>query len=163
VVALDLDHVRVDAEAFLKEGAAALSRHAEPADARRRLQRIVGEFPGEVLSEDMYADWAVGLRDEVHAMFSAALRAIIQHPTDRPDDLLPYLARLIDADPYDEPAHTQLIAALMALGRYGAARRAHERYAARMRELGLSPAPLTLPAAPSRDCVRSGVASTAAR
>jgi DNA-binding SARP family transcriptional activator len=51
---------------------------------------------------------------------------------------------LLDADPYDEPAHLQLVSSLTALGRFGAARRAHQRYAARMRELGVPAQPLVL-------------------
>jgi DNA-binding SARP family transcriptional activator len=164
VIALDLDHIHVDVEAFLQEGAAALSRHVEPGLARRRLQQLVDGFAGEPLGEDLYADWAVALRDEAHAMFSTALRALIRHLADSDDGVVPYLTRLIEVDPYDEPAHTQLISSLTASGRYGAARRAHERYAARMSELGVSPAPFTLPprsaydrtgAAPGARCARS--------
>jgi DNA-binding SARP family transcriptional activator len=171
VIALDLEHVHVDVEAFLKEGAAAVSRHLEPGLARRRLQQLVDAFAGDALGEDLYADWAVALRDEAHAMFSTALRALTRYLADSHDDVMPYLTRLIEADPYDEPAHTQLISSLTASGRYGAARRAHERYAARMGELGVSPAPLTLPPRrawghaerPIAGCARSATAAGDAR
>ena len=150
VVALNLDHVHVDVEDFLRECAAALSRQVDPDDARRRLRRVVENARGEALGEDLYADWAVGLRDEVQAMVCAALRALTGYLAAEPADGLPYLVRLLDADPYDESAHQQLISSLVALGRFGAARRAHHRYALRMRELGLPTAPFPLPAARAR-------------
>jgi DNA-binding SARP family transcriptional activator len=139
VVALDLEHVHVDVEEFLREGTGALARRkVHPEEAHLRLRRIVDDYPGDALDEDLYADWATGLRDEVRAVLIAAARALAEDLTARtPADALPYLARILDADPYDEPAHVMLVGSLNALGRFGEARRAYRRYEARMGELGL--------------------------
>jgi len=147
VVALDLAHLHIDVEDFLREGTAALARRfVEPEEAHRRLRRIVDEYPGEALAEDLYADWAIALRDEARTMHVAAARALAERMAEAsPADAMPYLARVLDADPYDEPAHILLVGSLTALGRFGEARRAQLRYAARMTELGLSVARQSLP------------------
>jgi len=49
------------------------------------------------------------------------------------------LRRLIDADPYDEPAHLGLIETLHSLGAHGQAQAARARYVERMTELDVDP------------------------
>jgi DNA-binding SARP family transcriptional activator/tetratricopeptide (TPR) repeat protein len=151
VIALNPERVQVDVEDFLREGTAALAlRTVDPDQAHRRLCRIVDHYPGEPLAEDLYADWAIALRDEARAMLAAAARALAEDLAGAsPADALPYLARVLDTDPYDEPAHVQLVSTLNALGRFGEAQRAHRRYEARMSELGLSVAPLAAGRTPS--------------
>jgi DNA-binding SARP family transcriptional activator len=47
VVALDLDHVHVDVEDFLRDGTAALRRRrGHPEEAHLRLRRIVDDYAG---------------------------------------------------------------------------------------------------------------------
>jgi DNA-binding SARP family transcriptional activator len=52
-----------------------------------------------------------------------------------------YLMRAIAADPYDEPAHLELVRCLRTARRHGEAHRAYERYLGRMAELDVEPAP----------------------
>ena len=52
-----------------------------------------------------------------------------------------YYLRVLERDPYDEPAHLGLVAALEAAGRHGEARRCFRAYCARMDEIGIESAP----------------------
>jgi Tfp pilus assembly protein PilF len=55
----------------------------------------------------------------------------------RHDTAAEHLARLLDLDPYDEPAHEQRTRALVAARRHGEAQQADERYRAAMAQLGI--------------------------
>ena len=48
--------------------------------------------------------------------------------------------RILDLDPYDEPAHLDLVALLARVGRHGDARRRYEAHAERMGEIGIEAA-----------------------
>lgn len=152
VVALDLEHLCIDVEDFLREAAAGLALRAiSPKDGFAQLQRAVDRYSGEALVEDAYADWAIPLRDEARTQLLAATRALAEHFSQtEPAKAVPYLMRALDQDGYDEPVHLLLVRALNAGGRFGEARRAYGRYAARMGELGLDAAPFPSPAMATR-------------
>ena len=73
-------------------------------------------------------------------MFLQVARALAQVCRDagQPDDAGRHLLRLLSFDPYDEPAHRELVELLTANGRHGEAQRARARYVAAMREIGVS-------------------------
>jgi len=49
--------------------------------------------------------------------------------------------RALETDPYDEPAHLELVRVLEAAGQRGEARRAYRTYIRRMAELEVEPTP----------------------
>jgi DNA-binding SARP family transcriptional activator len=140
-VALDLTRVAVDVEAFLALAAGAhdADRRADPA-AAELLAAADAAYGGELLPEDPYDEWSRPLRDATRAAHVAVLRALLRRTTD-PDERARHLLRLLDHDPYDEPAHQQLIGALRTAGRHGEAQRRYEVYAQRMAEIGIAPVP----------------------
>ncbi|MGH7539945.1 MAG: hypothetical protein ACRELC_02995, partial [Gemmatimonadota bacterium] len=52
-----------------------------------------------------------------------------------------FYLRLLERDPYDEPAHLGLVRALEAAGRHGEARRCFRVYCSRMDTIGVESAP----------------------
>jgi DNA-binding SARP family transcriptional activator len=147
-VTLALHRLEVDVETFLHEAAAGLRARSTAGtgagDAVTRLRRAAAAYRGEVLEEDVYADWAHALREEARAAYLAVLRALAADAAAAgdTDQAVVLLIRLLDHDHYDEPAHLAMVSALAAAGRYGDARRAHRGYAARMAEIGVQPAPM---------------------
>jgi DNA-binding SARP family transcriptional activator len=123
-VALDLDEVSSDLEDFLR---------AEDDGA------IVDRFPGILLPEDTYDDWTAAMRDETTRRFvAAALRQAERClAADDYQGAVTDCRRVIEVDPYEESAHRLLLRALVASDELGAARRAHERWAAAMAELDI--------------------------
>jgi DNA-binding SARP family transcriptional activator len=121
-VRLDLDAVATDLEDF----------HAAEADGD-----IVAAYHGEFLAEDRYEDWAISSRDEARTRFVAAARRLAESAGAAGDHQrsAELARRLIAADRYDESAHRLLVAALLAAGEPGEARRAHGRWAEAMDEL----------------------------
>ncbi|MEU5943041.1 BTAD domain-containing putative transcriptional regulator [Micromonospora sp. NPDC047548] len=144
-VAIDLDVVDVDVEAFLTaaEEAQAAQRAGQP-DAARLLARADELYGGDFLADDPYEDWAQPLRDEAQAAHTSVLRALAQHAPDT-DQKLVYLMRLVHRDPYDEDTHLELVQVLQAAGRHGEAQRRYRAYVDRMRELGIRPSGGLLP------------------
>jgi DNA-binding SARP family transcriptional activator len=147
-VALATDRVDIDVESFLRDAAQGLrDRAAGRPGAATLLRRAAGAYRGDALEEELYADWAHGLREEARAACLAVLRALAADAADPDQAVLP-LHRLLGHDPYDEPAHRLLVSTLAGAGRWGDARRAHGTYRVRMAELGLVPAAVPgLPAA----------------
>ncbi len=139
-VAVDLDVIVVDAEVFLGLAAAALAadRDGDPA-APDRLQAADAAWTGDYLPDDVYEDWADSQRNWLRTNHVDVLRALLRHSTD-PDERQRHLLRLLDHDPYDEHAHRQLVATLRRAGRHGEAERRYRAYAARMAEIGVTPA-----------------------
>jgi DNA-binding SARP family transcriptional activator len=114
--------------------------------ARSRAALYVSERT-DFLEEDLYEDWASSLREEARAAYvsvSTVLARRARRDRDSQEAIRLYL-RILDRDGYDETAHEALIASFTAAGRYGDARHAYGRYLARMREIGVEPAPLLAP------------------
>lgn len=143
-LSLSHDRVVVDVETFLQLGEAALEAHRRgEADARERLHAALAGYRGDALPDEPYADWAEALRSATWAVHVGILRAIADLSTAAHDHLGASDAyrRLVELDPYDEPAHLGLVAALRALGARGQARAAYDRYVRSMDELGVPAAP----------------------
>lgn len=140
-VAVDLHHVDVDVERFLRVAAAALGARGE---ARMALLAEAEQcYTGDFCEDDPYGEWAVPLREEVRAAYLAVARAVAVAADGMGDGDLAVRAclRLLERDPFDEDGHLRLVAILRRLGRHGEAHRRYRLYAARMAELAVEPAP----------------------
>lgn len=103
-------------------------------------EEIVNAYTGELLPEDRYDDWASPMRDEARARFLSAGHRIGGETRDI--DRARWLARrLLEADPYDEPAHRLLVRTLLDADEPREAERAHENWASAMAELDVHVAP----------------------
>jgi ATP/maltotriose-dependent transcriptional regulator MalT/DNA-binding SARP family transcriptional activator len=143
-VSLDLDHVAVDLEAFLREAAAGLALHDEglAEEAHGRLSAAEAAYAGDLLEEDLYEDWAVAAREQARDTYvrvARRLAADAQAAGDH-DGAVRFLLRVLERDAYDEEAHLALVLALVEAGRHGEARRAFRVYRGRMDEVGVEPA-----------------------
>jgi DNA-binding SARP family transcriptional activator len=139
-VALDVTHLRVDVTEFL--GAVAYGRHlldrADPA-ARAVLAAAVRDYTADVFDDEPYADWAGPLREQARAAYLTVLRLLAISHREGGDihSAMECLLRLLEKDPYDEPAHRALIRTLVGAGRHGEARRAFARYRDAMRVIAV--------------------------
>jgi ATP/maltotriose-dependent transcriptional regulator MalT/DNA-binding SARP family transcriptional activator len=143
-VSLDLDHVAVDLEAFLREAAAGLALHDEglTAEAHARLSAAEAAYAGDLLEEDLYEDWAVAAREQARDMYVRVARSLAAdaHAGGDHDGAVRFLLRVLERDAYDEEAHLALVLALVDAGRHGEARRAFRVYRGRMDDVGVEPA-----------------------
>jgi DNA-binding SARP family transcriptional activator/ATP/maltotriose-dependent transcriptional regulator MalT len=138
-VALELAHVTVDVETFLDLAAAALAADRRDAPGATDLLAAAEDtHTGEFLPEDPDEEWAGPLRDAARTAHISVVRALLRRSAD-PDRREHHLLQLLDHDPYDEQAHRQLVETLRATGRHGEAQRRYDTYAARMREIGVTP------------------------
>jgi DNA-binding SARP family transcriptional activator len=143
-VALDLEHVAVDLELFLRDAAAglALREDGDGAAAHARLMAAESAYAGDLLEEDIYEDWAVAAREEARDAYVRVARHLAADAAAAGDHdgAVRFLLRVLERDAYDEEAHLALVAALAEAGRHGEARRAFRAYRARMDEIGVEPA-----------------------
>jgi ATP/maltotriose-dependent transcriptional regulator MalT/DNA-binding SARP family transcriptional activator len=143
-VSLDLDHVAVDLEAFLREAAAGLALHDEglAEEAHARLSAAEAAYAGDLLEEDLYEDWAVAAREQARDVYVRVARCLAAdaHAAGDHDGAVRFLLRVLERDAYDEEAHLALVLALVDAGRHGEARRAFRVYRGRMDEVGVEPA-----------------------
>ncbi|WFE25683.1 BTAD domain-containing putative transcriptional regulator [Solwaraspora sp. WMMD791] len=137
-IALDLTKVRVDVEDFLVQVAHGrrLLERAMVEPARTMLRAADREYRADVFEDEPYDDWSRPLREQARAAYLDLLRMLAR--ADRAG-AVGCLLRLLERDPYDEPAHRGLVRALVAAGQHGEARRAFDRYAEAMREIGVRP------------------------
>jgi DNA-binding SARP family transcriptional activator len=144
-IALDLDHIELDVEAFLNEaaGASRLARAGDGSGARSRLEAAEALYGGDFLEEDPYEDWAVGLREEAQATYISIARSLAEAAAadGDADGATRFYLRILERDAYDEGAHLGLVSALVAAGRHGEGRRRYGFYAAKMEEIAVEAAP----------------------
>lgn len=143
-VALQADRVDVDVDRFrrLAEDGLAAVRAGDPRRAIASLSEAVRAYTGDLLEEDRDALWLLDRREELRATSLTAARTLADLvAADDPDTAVRLLLRVLDRDPYDEPAHLAVCAALLRAGRHGEARRRHRLYADRMEELELPAVP----------------------
>ena len=144
-VQLDLNHVEVDADAFLRSAHAglALVRRGSMHEAAAVLGKAERLYAGDFLEEDRYEDWAVDLREEARATYVAVARVLAERSLEAGDhdSAVRCYLRILDTDSWDEDAHLRLVSALERAGRRGEARRRYRTYASRMGELDLPAAP----------------------
>jgi DNA-binding SARP family transcriptional activator len=141
---LQSENVAIDVERFLAAAAEALDvRRAGGAEAGPRLVAAEAMYSGDFLEEDAYEDWAIVLREEARAAYTEVVRSLADDAVSRGDTDAAgrYYLRVLERDPYDEPAHLGLVAALESAGRHGEARRCFRTYCARMDTIGVESAP----------------------
>jgi DNA-binding SARP family transcriptional activator/ATP/maltotriose-dependent transcriptional regulator MalT len=139
------DNAVVDVEEFLEEakrGRRMLATGHE--DRGLALMRAAEErYVGEFLEEEPYADWAISLREEARSEYLSIAGILAQAASDEGDHDAAsrrYL-RMLERDPFDEPAHLGLVVAMRLSGRHGTARRLYGNYVTRMAELEVEPEP----------------------
>ena len=140
---LRADHVSVDVERFLGLAADGLAQTtAGTFSAGQRLAEAEAAFTGDFLEEDAYEDWAISLREEVRATYVEVARALAEDSARRgeADAAARFYRRVLERDPYDEPAYLALVRVLSTAGRHGEARRCFHAYCARMDEIGVESA-----------------------
>jgi ATP/maltotriose-dependent transcriptional regulator MalT/DNA-binding SARP family transcriptional activator len=143
-VRLQPEHVSVDVEEFLTAAGEALGlRRAGAPEAHEQLTAAEAAYTGDFLEEDAYEDWALALREECGAVYTEVVRALACDAISLgdPDAAIRFHLRILERDPYDEPAHLGLVTTLEAAGRHGEARRCFRAYCARMDEIGIESAP----------------------
>ncbi|MCU7730475.1 hypothetical protein ODJ79_42725 [Actinoplanes sp. KI2] len=138
-VSIGLGALDVDVLAFLRVTGEALRKEG----GREALREAATGYRGDFLHEDPYLDWAAPLREQVRARYLHVLRTLadLALAAADVDEAVEHLLRLLEHDPYDEPAHLRLVAVLRDAGRHGEARRGYRRYVLRMTGLGVAPAP----------------------
>lgn len=142
-IALEIARVRVDVEEFLAQVAHGrrLVERGMPVEAGAILLAADRRYAADAFEDEPYADWSGPLREEVRAAYLSMLRMLAQtrRVTSGPPAAVAYLLRLLERDPYDEPAHRALVRTLVGAGQHGEARRAFRRYAEAMRAIGVRP------------------------
>ena len=137
------ENLSVDVERFLSAASEALAapREGSP-DARAKLAAAEASYSGDFLEEDAYEEWAIGLREEARAAYTEVARALAEDAAARSDAdaATRYYLRVLERDPFDEPAHLGLVGALDAAGRHGEARRRYRAYCVRMESIGVESA-----------------------
>ena len=140
---LQSENLAVDVERFLAAASDALAAlRREAPTARATLAAVEASYSGDFLEEDAYEEWAIALREEARAAYTEVARALAADSSAQgdADGATRYYLRVLERDPFDEPAHLGLVAALDAAGRHGEARRRFRAYCARMEAIGVESA-----------------------
>jgi DNA-binding SARP family transcriptional activator len=136
---------RCDLDVF--ESALRAAREARPAtDGLPHLQRALGVYSGDLLSDLGDAEWIVPRRNELRREYAMALGGAgrLLSATGRHREALELYQRAVEHDPLDETAHRRLMRCLADLGEPGKAVLIYRNLAQRLRdELGVAPAPDT--------------------
>jgi len=113
--------------------------------AGRALEALAALGEGEVLS-DLDFDWVFRERDRVRELVSHAMAGLAADAASGGDhsEAIAWLRRRTERDPFDEPAHRDLIAAMDRAGDRAGALMVYERLSERLRrELGVAPSAAT--------------------
>lgn len=151
-VRLDVERVDLDVEHFLAISAAALlAWQRGSADAVSQLEQAKVAYRGDFCEEDVYEDWATHLREELRAVHLSVVRshAAASQQAGQVDPAVHGLLTVLRHDPYDEPAHLELVGILHTAGRYGDARRHYTTYRKRMTEIAVTPSPFPTRTSPA--------------
>ncbi|MCU1354785.1 MAG: transcriptional activator domain protein, partial [Acidimicrobiales bacterium] len=139
-VALDLNLVDVDLEAFLGSAAAGLAAAEDHlGDAADLLVEAIDLVDhGPFLAEDPYVDWAAATRSAVERTRREVLRSMarVAEETD-PEAAITWWGRLIEVDPDDDAAFFALVGLLESAGRHGEVAGHYRAADQRRRALGL--------------------------
>ena len=144
-VSLNLANIDVDYETFMDEARSgeALIREGRREEGLALLRSAEARYLGDFLEEYPYTDWAIGPREEARSRYVSTAHALAEADREQGDHdsaARRYL-RILQRDPYDEPAHLGVVAAMKAAGRHGTARRLYGTYVSRMTELDVEPEP----------------------
>jgi DNA-binding SARP family transcriptional activator len=148
-ISLRMSAVELDLGAFVAraEEGLALVRAGRGQAGLASLEAAERAYGGDFLEEDLFEDWAAGPREEARAVYLTVARALVELAAGRGDHdgACRYSLRILERDPYDERAHLALVSARVSARAHGEARRAYRRYADRMAEIGVEPAPYPHP------------------
>jgi predicted ATPase/DNA-binding SARP family transcriptional activator/DNA-binding NarL/FixJ family response regulator len=149
--------VEVDADRF-----AALARDARRSGDAPAYQRALALYPGDLLPEDRYEDWAAGRRESLHAIYIMMLLDLantLESAGDRAG-AIDALERVVARDPVHEDAHVELMRLYAAGGQRQKALRQYRSLQSNLRdELDVDPEPASqrlyqeILTGPSRDDV----------
>jgi len=144
-VRFDVDQAEIDIEGFLDDARHGRSLFIGGDRDRGHGLLLAAEerYAGEFLEEEPYADWAISLREEARTEYLNIARLLAESSLAEGDHdaaVRRYL-RMIERDPFSEPAHLGLVRAMRRSGRHGAARRLYGTYVTRMAELDVEPEP----------------------
>jgi ATP/maltotriose-dependent transcriptional regulator MalT/DNA-binding SARP family transcriptional activator len=148
-VRLSRANMAIDVEEFLED--ARTGRSLLASGHRERglalLRSAENRYVGEFLEEEPYADWAISLREEARSEYMTIAAMLAEAATGEGDHdgaSRRYL-RMLERDPYNEPAHLGLVTSMRFSGRHGTARRLYGNYVIRMAELDVEPEPFPDP------------------
>jgi predicted ATPase/DNA-binding SARP family transcriptional activator len=131
------DRVQVDVERF--ETAAARAWLSEHPGASREAVEL---YPGDLLPEDLYEEWAANRREGLRASYLTLLARLAQLHEQRAElgAAIAARQRLLLADPLDEPAHVALIRLFARTGETRQAATQYDRLVVMLEtELGVEP------------------------
>jgi DNA-binding SARP family transcriptional activator len=138
-------HLIVDLWDFEQDLAAADERDRVPTAALDHLRRAVGRWRGRPLTDLAGSEWTTTQADRLTARYVAAASRLgeLLVADGSPEEAAAAAERAIDADFWSERAHRLAVAAALAVGDRGAARRALDRCHEALDELGVRPSPET--------------------
>ena len=122
--------VIVETEAYIGE---------DDPQAARMLEAAASLHTGAFMESEPAEEWVLDLQERVERLGRELIEALAAVHAAGPDPAaaVPWLARLLTMDPYDEPTYRTVVGTLWRLGRYGESQRFHRTYAMRMAELGV--------------------------
>ena len=130
----------VDATAFERAVAAVLADSAAP-DSPGRARAALDRYPGTLLPDLPYADWAAEPRERLRAR-QLALLDLLANAAEQAgdaDEALRFLEQAIEVDRFDESRYLQAARLQLAQGRRGRALKTLRDAAGAVRQLGLEP------------------------
>jgi DNA-binding SARP family transcriptional activator len=142
-ITLRVEHLDLDLMSFLhaaRDAEAAASRD-DWAGAEPYLALAEQLYAGDFLPGDQFEDWSVDCRERARSAAVTVCRLQARAGACNPDRASRHLRRLLELDPYDEPAWLDLIGAEAQKRHHGEARRQYAAYARRMTEIGIPPIP----------------------
>ncbi|WP_211588850.1 BTAD domain-containing putative transcriptional regulator [Allorhizocola rhizosphaerae] len=128
--------VRSDVDGFL-----ALAAEAHRSGTVDRWRAVEAAYTGEFCAEDPYADWAAPMRDQVRLAYMQAASKVADAESESGhfEQAARLWLRLLELDPYHEPAHLALVQVMERAGWRAEARRRYHAYLDVMRQLNLEP------------------------
>ncbi len=138
-VRLDGANVSVDVREFSRSAVEVTGGTAVDVDV---LEAVAARYTGALL-EGEDAEWIDAPRADIERFAREVNRSLALALAGTADAAraVPWLIRLINEDPYDEPTYVSLVRLLERLGRHGEARNFYSVYTSRMRELDVPSQP----------------------
>jgi DNA-binding SARP family transcriptional activator len=124
---VDPEHVWLDADQFEAEISAGLTLFArgDTAAGANRLERGVALYKGDLLTENLYAEWALEERDRLRELAGRGLRTLVEIARSAEDleTAAPHSRRLAALEPFDMDVQREFIEICMRRGRRSEAMR----------------------------------------